>query len=314
MDYDSLEHASDAELENLVVWLNKGSKNGRFQVTTVKNAFGFSSKKILDKNTFKTYTYRQAVKLLEQMGVEAATKNGTIKKYVNGKRVNHSDEEFDEEASEDDLNHYGVLGMKWGQHLFGKDKTKTWSNRPKYTKEENKTRKDLVRGVTAAQRNLKDRRKLAKTAEMNLVRAKKENKAARQMVVLPWNKSKKREIVAETERFVQEAMKDLEIPTADMARAKSYVKKQTKALQDFAEQMNSKYGAENIKQLKYKDSITRYEDGYGYVDKFVKTGVNMANFPVICNWISANYVTAWEDTDREDLLKKRSEQRLTNSY
>lgn len=233
------------------------------------------------------------------------------KKMIDRRNLKHDD--FID-LSEDDLNHYGVLGMKWGQHLFGKDKNKTWSNRPKYTKEENKTRKDLVRGVTAAQRNLKDRRKLAKTAEMNLVRAKKENKAARQMVVLPWNKSKKREIVAETERFVQEAMKDLEIPTADMARAKTYVKKQTKALQDFAEQMNSKYGAENIKQLKYKDSVTRYEDGYGYVDKFVKTGVNMANFPVICNWISANYITAWEDADREDLLKKRSEQRLANSY
>lgn len=208
--------------------------------------------------------------------------------------------------------------MKWGIRRYqpypnGKKGTYI-GKKARYTKEENKTRKDLVRGVTAAQRNVIDKQRLMEDSVVKLNKAKADNLQARKMTVMPWNRDKKRQLVAETEEYLRQAMKELEIPKADEQRALEYCKKQTESLKSFAATMNKKYGQENIKQLKTKLSSVVYDDGTIYTNEFLKVGINMANFPIIGNWISANYVTDWENADRETLSKTRAENIRKNRY
>lgn len=69
------------------------------------------------------------------------------------KPVRHSDEEFDEDESEDDLNHYGVIGMKWGVR---KDPQKAYerANR-KLDKLDKKTVKAEQKVAKAQERSVK---------------------------------------------------------------------------------------------------------------------------------------------------------------
>lgn len=184
----------------------------------------------------------------------------------------------------------------------------------RYTKEENKTRKQLVRGVTAAQRNLIDKQKVAAEKENEYDKAKKLNKKMHQVTVFPWNRDKKRKLIQDTEEYVRKTLEELEAPRADMKRAQEYVTTQVDKLKKFQTEMNKKYGADNINQLKTKKTVVMYESGRKYVNDFVKVGINLANFPVVGNWISANYVVDWETQSQDQLSSSKTDKLKNKRY
>lgn len=205
-------------------------------------------------------------------------------------------------TTETTLAHYGILGMKWGVRRTPEQLAKLRGDRAEY--------REKRRNVTAAQRNLEAKSLNASRAHKKLDSLESEFRQTAKKVVLSWNKTRKQQEMGLLDSAIQRAAQELEIPEARRQQALKLYKQKQKELVDFVAKMNEEYGADNVKQLKTK-KVTM---GERYVEEITKTGINLANFPIIGNWVSGDKISDWEMEYRNELLEKNAQAKSTQRY
>lgn len=191
------------------------------------------------------------------------------------------------------LEHYGVLGMKWGVRR---------------TPEERRTYRKLNRRVGASEKNLKSRSRIAVASKKKVSSAQKKYKKALESPGI--SSKKKLARIEEATEQVREALKNYEIPKAELARAKRIYKNNEKNLKAHVDSMVSKYGEEAVTKFRTKDMKTGFEWkgplklGRVYSESVVNTGLTFANFPVFGTMWSGSYISGQDNRDRSEILEE----------
>lgn len=189
-----------------------------------------------------------------------------------------------------ELYHYGVKGMKWGQ------------------RKDRKAGRVLTRKTAAAKRNLRESYYAAKEDEANYKEASKAYRQARSGFAV--SRRKKQARIDDAERELNKASARAEVSRAKVKRANDIYDKTAKQLEDHINEMNAKYGKDQVKQLSSKN----YKLGKEYAKNMFKTGVTIADLPIIGTAYTGNYVGQIETSNREKLLNDRVKDRAQYHY
>lgn len=209
-------------------------------------------------------------------------------------------------ARSDELYHWGIKGMKWGVRRFqNPDGTLTAQGKQRYKdyKSDQSTRRSLTRHVAADKKNLKARGEAMNEVTKNYNDAQEQMRKASSKVFI--SKKKRQELVDEANANLTKAGEELEKRRADLNRAERIYNKDAEALFKHVDDMTKKYGSENVKSLDTK----KVKLGEYYSINAIKTGVTVADMPLVGRWYSGNYTSKQEYQDRLDTIKRRANDR-----
>lgn len=205
-----------------------------------------------------------------------------------------------------ELKHYGVIGMKWGIR-------RTPEQLGHAPKAERKAFKKQLRADEKQWRS--NRRKVAiatkeyeKAAEgysgMKAVAQAKmgEVEKAYSKMVMPWNRQKKQDEINRLNKELEGILKRSEIEAGRMKRAEEQLDRQIDNTLNFVDQCMEKYGSDNVKQLKPK-IIAKGKD---YAREGLKTGVNTSNIPFIGQYVSGKQISEWAREWQSQLMDERT--------
>ena len=211
------------------------------------------------------------------------------------------------------LSHYGIIGMKWGvrrtpEQLGHAPKSEQKAFR-KQVKADEKEYRQLRREVTAAQKNVKDRSKQDDISKSLVTDAEKNYEEAisrREPLFSSRKKADRRLAISVAEQELDKRLEASERSEGKKRQALKNAQKAIDRMDSFLEEMNDKYGAENVKQMNRKDVTTgalwwkqvRMEDGF-------KTPMNTASAPLIGRAVSARIINQMEREDRNELMNER---------
>lgn len=168
---------------------------------------------------------------------------------------------------EDSLCHYGRPGMKWGQHIFGKEN--------KSNKRLRKETKKSLKRLRALEENVRNKNAIRQPAKDNVRRA----EAALEENIKLYGKKKLFESKASKERRMQ-AIRTAEYNVernrelADKAErlfevASEAYKKEAKNVERLVNESIKAVGKENVRDIKYQ------KEAEDLVFKFINTGVSL---------------------------------------
>lgn len=209
-------------------------------------------------------------------------------------------------SSYDELYHHGIKGMRWGVRRFqNEDGTLTAQGRQRYKdyRSDQSTRRSLTRHVAADKKNLKARGEAMNEVTKNYNDAQEQMRKASSKVFI--SKKKRQELVDEANANLTKAGEELEKRRADLNRAERIYNKDAEALFKHVDDMTKKYGSENVKSLDTK----KVKLGEYYSIDAIKTGVTVADIPLVGRWYSGNYTSKQEYQDRLDTIKRRANDR-----
>lgn len=209
-----------------------------------------------------------------------------------------------------ELYHFGIKGQRWGVRRFqNADGTLTSDGRKRYRAYKNdlKEYNKINRHVAASQKHLKE-----EGVMLNRVRDvyEKKNKdyqkeMAKSSGFLGLKAAEKSERVARAQANADEASGEYSKALSSYGVAKKIAKKDTKELVDKANNIIRSYGKGSIKDIEYKtvkigqNKLQKLMQGAPLssvlgrnrdTDKFVKTGMTLADMPVIGNMYTAKYI------------------------
>ena len=209
-------------------------------------------------------------------------------------------------SSYDELYHHGIKGMRRGLRRFqNEDGTLTAQGRQRYKdyRSDQSTRRSLTRHVAADKKNLKARGEAMNEVTKNYNDAQEQMRKASSKVFI--SGKKRQELVDEAAANLTKAGEELEKRRADLNRAERIYNKDAEALFKHVDDMTKKYGSENVKSLDTK----KVKLGEYYSIDAIKTGVTVADMPLVGRWYSGNYTSKQEYQDRLDTIKRRANDR-----
>lgn len=203
------------------------------------------------------------------------------------------------------LEHYGILGMHWGERRYqNPDGSLTAAGRERYGKPsraENKERKTLTRQVAASNKYLKARGEEVEKAAQAVSGAEADYAKALKKPTI-FHKAEKMAAVKEAGERVKKAYEGYETPYADFQKAWKICEDASNELESYVDKLSDQYGRVNVKQLKTKEVTL----GERYAKDLIKTGVTIADLPLIGSWYTGSYIAKKESEEREEILNKNA--------
>lgn len=180
------------------------------------------------------------------------------------------------------LRHYGVKGMKWG---------------------ERKTERKLRRRMAAGKKNMKLRGEMSNESEDHYDNAYREYSKA--LKTPSFSRRKKMERINEATEKVKQAAVLKEKTKSELLRAERIYDSDEKAYRKHIEDMISKYKPEKVKDIPTKT----VELGEHYTKEVVKTGITIADLPLIGTLYTGRYISDRDFYDRENLIDEAAGKR-----
>lgn len=205
-----------------------------------------------------------------------------------------------------ELEHYGILGMKWGVR-----RTPEQLGRP--TRSEKKELKTAKRHVSAAKRNLRWKGDTYKEAEENILTAKENYEAASKKMAL-FRKNRLARMKEASEKLT-EAFEMAERPRSEMEMARKIYNDAAKEMWDINNKLVEKYGKTKVKDIKTYNmqfGITNYksnlfsEEYTSFEETVIDTGLTVANIPFYGQRYTGKYISEKEIPYREEEFNKKA--------
>lgn len=199
------------------------------------------------------------------------------------------------------LYHHGIKGQKWGVRRTEAQLARVRGALERMS--DNSARKSAKRHVAAAKKNLKNQAKLAADADVEYGKAHSVYRKA--VSATAFNQRKKRERIKEASEQVSEAGKSVEKSRAEYLRAKRIYDEDARVYRERVQNMMDKYGPNSVSAIKTKE----VQYAKNYVEEVIKTGLTIAELPVIGSWYSGNYISKKDYADRMDLIDEQAKKR-----
>ena len=208
--------------------------------------------------------------------------------------------------------HHGIKGQKWGIRRYqNEDGTLTAAGKKRQFRKDNKQRRKFKRQTAAARRNVARKAYDTISANQKYEDAKREYTSANSaFAITSKGRKAKNERIAEARRNLDEASRSVAEARAGFKRANRFYDENAKALQDQVNKMIKEYGPDKVKQLKTKN--VRY--GNDYVRTVLRTGITLADIPVIGDSYIGSVVSKYENRIRDERVDLDTDYRDRYGY